>query len=159
MHSQNSPTKVQAAERRTQALELRKAGATYVAIGTALGVSEQRAHRIITAELRRLNARRAEAANEVTRMELERLDALMLAVWQRAKKGELSAVDRVLSIMARRARLLGLDAPEKRELSGKDGQALRFTLEDAVAAEQELEAWRNERQQNPEPGAAAPGGA
>jgi hypothetical protein len=119
--SQSSPRRVQAAERRALALELRKAGATYLAIGRTLGYSEQRAHAIVTAELRRLNAERVEAAAEVARLECERLDALLLAVWPQAKAGDGPAIDRVLSIMARRAKLQGLDMPDKFSRTKPDG--------------------------------------
>jgi len=39
----------------------------------------------------------------------------------------LAAVDRLLKIQERRAKLLGLDAPKKTELSGPDGEPLQFT--------------------------------
>jgi hypothetical protein len=97
------------AERATEALELRKAGLTFKQIGARMGFTEQRAHKLVTEELARLNARRAEDA-AVTRIEVERLDALLAAVWPKALKGDLACIDRVLSIMARRARLLGIDA-------------------------------------------------
>jgi hypothetical protein len=111
--SKNSPRRVEAAERRTRALELRKEGKTFTAIGKELGCSEQRAHKLVTLELQRLNRRRAEQAAEVTRLEVERLDVLLGGVWAKAKAGDAAAIDRVLAIMGRRARLLGLDAPSK----------------------------------------------
>jgi hypothetical protein len=139
--SRSSARRVRAAERRTQALDLRKQGKTFAEIGRELGCSEQRAHAIVTGELQRLNTRRSEQAAEVARLELERLDALLAGVWPAAKEGEGPAIDRVLAIMARRAKLQGLDAPDKRELSGSGGGPLRFAVEDAVAAAQELEDW------------------
>jgi hypothetical protein len=129
-HSKNSKTRIAAAQRHTEALQLRLAGLTYRQIGERLGYTEQRAHRVVTEELARLNAERAEQAAEVTRLELERLDALLAVVWPKAERGEMGALDRVLAIMNRRARLLGLDAPEKRELTGKDGRPLDVRLED-----------------------------
>jgi hypothetical protein len=146
-HSKASAVRIRAAERRSEALRLRKGGTTYAQIGRELGVSEQRAHRIVTQELARLNAERAEQAAEVTRLELERLDVLLAGVWAKAQAGDGPAIDRVLSIMGRRAKLLGIDAPEKRELAGAGGGALRFCLEEAVAADRELEEWQRERQQ------------
>lgn len=157
-HSKNSRTRILAAERRTKALELRKEGRTFAAIARELGVSEQRAHRVITAELQRLNARRAEQAAEVTRLELERLDALLVAVWGKAQEGDTQALDRVLAIMARRTRLLGLDAPRRQELTGGGGGPLRFSLEEALAADKELEGWEHERQQPAGGGPGVPGG-
>jgi hypothetical protein len=107
--SKTSPRRILAAERRTKALALRKAGATFADIGRTLGCSEARAHQIITAELQRLNKERAEQAAEVTRLELERLDAMQLSIWQKATDGDMEAIDRLLKLMARRAALLGLD--------------------------------------------------
>ena len=47
-------------------------------------------------------------------MESERLDALLAALWPAAMAGNCRAVDRCLSVMHRRAKLLGLDAPSRR---------------------------------------------
>jgi len=121
-HSKNSATRIQAAERRTQALALRRSGATYAEIGKKLGCSEQRAHRVVTLELARLNAHRSEQAAAVCRLELERLDELLAAIWPDAKERKPQAIDRVLAIMVRRAKLQGLDAPEKIAPTTPDGQ-------------------------------------
>jgi hypothetical protein len=129
-HSKNSATRIKAAERRTRALELRKQGLSYREIGRELGISEQRAHRVITAELARLNAKRAEQAAEVTRLELERLDSMWAGVWEKAKAGDGPAIDRALAIMGRRAKLLGLDAPDRRELTGAKGGPLSLRVEE-----------------------------
>lgn len=125
-HSQNSPTRIAAAQRHTQALELRLGGATYREIGAALGCSEPRAHQIITEELTRLNTERAETAAEVRRLELERLDALLAGIWPAAQSGDGPAIDRVLSIMGRRARLLGLDVPSKNMVALMSGDHASF---------------------------------
>ena len=45
----------------------------------------------------------------------------------------------------RRCRILGLDAPEKRELTGPNGQPLELTIARVAEAETELEAWRRDR--------------
>lgn len=96
-----------------EALQLRKAGATYEEIGRALGMTRTGAYRAVKRALDELNEKIAEDAAEVLRLELERLDAMLLAVWPKAKQGHLGAIDRVLKIMERRSRLLGLDAPHK----------------------------------------------
>jgi hypothetical protein len=61
----------------------------------------------------------------VRELELTRLDAMLLPLWRRVQAGEEKAIDRALRIMERRARLLGLDAPTRGELSGPEGQAAR----------------------------------
>ena len=102
-----------AAERRVQALELRKAGASYRAIGSKLGTSEAQAHRDVAHELGRLAAEAHDLAADVRTLELERLDVLTLALWKDAKAGNQGAIDRVLKVMERRAKLMGIDAPTK----------------------------------------------
>src|SRR5262249_19647874 len=128
-HSKNSPRRILAAERRTQALNLRKQGLTYARIAEALGISEPRAHRIVTFERQRLNQKRSEAAAEVLRLELERLDAMLAGVWAAAEQGDLASIDRVLRIQERRARLQGLDAPERREVSATGGLTANLVVE------------------------------
>jgi predicted transcriptional regulator len=111
--NKTSETLVKASERASQALELRKAGATYRQIGEAMGFTEQRAHQIVTHELVRLNKDRAESAEGVRTLELDRLDAIFMGQYKQAKAGHQGAVNACLSIMARRAKILGLDAPMK----------------------------------------------
>jgi hypothetical protein len=56
-----------------------------------------------------------------------------------------------LSAARDEAELLNLYPPQRHQLTGKAGGPLRFTLEDAVRADQELEKWQHER---PQPGAS-----
>jgi hypothetical protein len=51
------------------------------------------------------------------------------------------------------------EAIEERRLTGKGGGPLKFSLEDAVAADKELEEWQNERVQPPGDGALPQGGS
>ncbi|MFD5899154.1 hypothetical protein [Streptomyces sp. NPDC060366] len=93
--------------------------------------------------IRALEERRDDQAAEASiyrQEENERLDALLEAIWPRAteptpvyKDGEevgaeidLKAVDTVLKLMDRRAKLMGLDMPQRTELSGPDGGAVPF---------------------------------
>lgn len=97
--------------RRLEALHLRLAGWDYDTIARHLGLRHRSsAYRLVQAALA---ARQREAAPAVRALELARLDALLERVWPRALAGHLPAVDRVLAILDRRARLLGLHAPER----------------------------------------------
>jgi len=104
-------TTEQAAERRIKALEFRKAGASYRAIGSQLGVSEAQAHKDVMRALASLAKQELSSASEYRTMELERLDMAALAVVQRVKQGDLGAIDRWLRIIEARRKLLGIDAP------------------------------------------------
>ena len=112
---------LEARARAIQARDLRKAGAPFAQIGAQMGYSEQRAHQVITKALSNLNLECVEAATEVTRLELERLDSLWLSAWQAVKGGDMQTINACIRIMDRRAKLLGLDAPAKQELTGPEG--------------------------------------
>ena len=50
-------------------------------------------------------------------MEAARLDRLLMDHWGKAIQGDVAATRTVLSIMDRRAKLLGLDAPQRIDLT------------------------------------------
>ena len=54
-----------------------------------------------------------EPTDEARRIELDRLDALQRIYWEPAVEGNLRAADFVLRVIDRRARILGIDAPQK----------------------------------------------
>ena len=106
-----SARRVVATERQRQALELRKAGASYEQIKEKLGYrNKTSAYKAVTSALRKMLK---EPAEEVRSLEAARLDALTVKLWHDALAGQQGAVDRILRIMDRRAKLLGLDAPDK----------------------------------------------
>jgi hypothetical protein len=82
-----------------------------------------------------------ESMDESRQLELMRLDDLQVAVWDRAINGELPAAHCVLKIMDRRAKLLGLDKPEKVEVNNWD-----FNAEDLDAEVQRIVTMMNERE-------------
>ena len=108
--------RVAAHERHLQALELRKAGATYQMIADQLGyASPKGAHKAVRSAMREALSEPAEA---VRQLEALRLDAALLAIWRRVTKGDDKAIDRLLGIMKRRMELFGLAAPRRQEFSG-----------------------------------------
>lgn len=135
-----------AVERQRDALELRKSGLSYDAIATRLGYAHASgAHKAVTLALKRTIQ---EPADELRRVEVERLDAALSAIWKKVLSGDTWAIDRMLKIMERRAALLGLDAPQRREVTGKDGGPMRhehsgpdfsaLTMEEQFALDQML---------------------
>ncbi len=127
-----NPVRIEAYLRAVKALELRKQGLPYRQIAWDLKYSN--ANKAREAVLRILDNGAKEPAEEVRALEIERLDSLLAAHWQRAMISVESARF-VLTVMERRARLLGLDAPSKiditawiREMAIKDG----LDPEDAV---------------------------
>lgn len=95
-------------DKHRQALELRKAGASYEVIAEKLGYSHPSgAHKAVSSALQKTLR---EPADDLRNLELDRMDAMMLALWTQARQGNQGAVDRILRIMERRAKLMGLDA-------------------------------------------------
>lgn len=91
-------------------------GRTQEALAEEYGISQTRISQIIT-EVR--NTLPETDANELRRADLERLDAMLPLNIQMAVNGDKDAVSSVLKIMERRAKLLGLDAPTKQEVTGR----------------------------------------
>ncbi len=112
MTQKANSVKLTARDRRTKALEARKAGYTYQAIGDLLGITKAAAHKTIMVALTEINEKIAETADAVRTIELERLDKLYSVMYVQAVKGNQGAIDRCLRIMDRRAKYLGLDAPK-----------------------------------------------
>jgi len=114
-----SPVRIEARQRRQEALKLRLSGMVMREIGEVLGVSEPRAHQLVSEELNRLREENTELAEQILRLELERLDTLQQGIWNQAIGGHLGSIDHVLQIMARRARLVGIESIATRlEISG-----------------------------------------
>ncbi len=107
--AKTAPTKVPAATRREEALELRASGQSIRAIADKLGVSKSQVQRDIEKELQAAAEGRKKIAGLIIDLELAKLDALEKKAWKHIAAGELSAIDRVLRSMERRAKLLGLD--------------------------------------------------
>ena len=130
-----SPTagrRVTARERELEAVGLRRQGLPYSAIAERLGVAKNTAHRLVVQSLDRTATALGESTAVLREIELERLDDLLAAVWPSAIAGDLPAVAMALRVAERRARLLGLDAPTRQELTGADGGPVTF-LEVATA--------------------------
>ena len=99
---------------------MRRDGKTFLQIGDEIGVTETRAWQLVTEELRRLDDETKETAAEIRRSELLRLDKMLADLsdecsdWTKTNAAgvplPLLAMPKALSVMERRAKLLGLDA-------------------------------------------------
>ncbi len=114
-------------EHQRQALELRRMGLGYEAIGAQLGIGKSQAHRLVQRGLAEARALINTSADELRSEQISRLDAMLTGLWPRARKGEVVAVDRVLKLMERRDKLLGIEAPVRIEATGKDGGPIQVS--------------------------------
>ena len=108
------------AERREQALQLRMGGMSYYYIGQELGVSKSTAYLDVQKAIKEIQERYAEDALTVRTMEIKRLDIMMIGLWEKASSGDNVSIDRVIKIMDRKAKLLGLDAPVKSDITNRN---------------------------------------
>ena len=120
--NQTSPSTIDAKLRAAKALEMRMEGMKFDDIAAELGFSgRQGAYDAVSRELKAITR---EPAEEVLRLDLERLDKMWGIHYLNAQAGDAMALSSCMRIMERRARLLGLDAPSKNEVTGKDGSPI-----------------------------------
>jgi hypothetical protein len=114
---------IERAQRLATIMSLRVQGWSLAAIGQSLSprCSAQAVHKTLKLAIQRTVN---EAVEQVRRLEALRLDELTVGVYEKALGGDLPAIDRTLQIMARRARLLGLDAQPVRSGANEFDQPL-----------------------------------
>jgi hypothetical protein len=115
----SSPAVIARNERAQRAVDMRRAGVSFDAIARALGyASSGHAH---TAFMTYMREYPRESIDDARQVELDRLDQLQAAIWQQCLASGSSnqhwAIDRMLKISDQRARLLGLNAPVRQEVS------------------------------------------
>jgi len=127
--SRTSPRRIEATAKQREALKLRTTGMSFWNIAQQLGWKTAYGAQcaIEAALLKTIQA----PADEQRKLDLVRLDVMLMAVWARVMGGELDAVATALSILTRRAKLLGLDMPIKIENEGDpliDNRSLNITI-------------------------------
>lgn len=111
--------------RQIEALELRKVGFSYRAIGEQLGISHEQAHRDVSNELERLAKLRTDKAEELRELELERLDVILANLMQYflvSPQPQMAMA--MLKVTEQRAKLLGLYAPSEIKIDDWRSQAI-----------------------------------
>ena len=131
------------AERDLRIFKMRQAGVPIAEIARRFGVGSSNVSNSIRRQLGKLNQEALLAYPEVLQMELERLDALQSAIWpltqhreQKMDDGtevsiepDIKAVSTVLSIIDRRAKLLGMEQTNVNvQMDVRDTSPLRAVL-------------------------------
>ena len=111
-------------DRQVKALELRRAGLTYLEISKKMGLVKATVWNLVQDAL---ISTIKEPADAVRALELERLDFITRKLEKRVNDGEDKAINTLLKVMDHRARILGLFAPVT--IQGPDGAAVRFVVE------------------------------
>jgi len=166
----NSARRLAAEIRQRQAWELRLGGATLDEVARALGIVEVANPRAAAADLidawrRKVRTVDVALVNEEREMQASRLDRLLLDLWgnrmrraatsDRDEQGnrtyrsepDLLVFDRILRVLARQARLLGLDDEDTRDESrisilAEQAESIARALDDALVSMQVSEEQR-----------------
>ncbi len=129
------------AQRRTQAIQLRLAGAEWQQIADTLGYSDKAAANKDVTRALEIAAKEQRASAEVLReTELQRLDRMQRGLWTAAIGGDVRSVEAVLRVMDRRMKLLGLDVPPDIEDRMRREMAARVGVQMSVVFGQVLDA-------------------
>ena len=119
MYIGNLDSELKAKDRKLRALELRLSGETFNSIAEKLGyASVSGAYKAVQTALKKTLQ---QPADEVRKMEIERLDSLLSVMWPHRHKPEY--LDRIIKVMERRAKLLGLDAVIRQDIT-TNGESL-----------------------------------
>lgn len=133
-------------ERRLGAYTMRvKSGASYRDIARAYHVDVHTAYSDVQAVQSYFRRTAYESIEDVREQQAARLDMALFAVMPQVKKGDYFAIKSMLAIEKRRSALLGLDAPNRTELTGKNGGPVetenireKWSPEEATARTNEL---------------------
>lgn len=98
-----------------EAFHLRSLSYSYPEIAKILKITPLQAYHCVMRKLKSLQVDFQIASKNVLYLELERLDIMQRALWSKVENGDVSAINTSLKIIERRAKMLGLDAPEKLE--------------------------------------------
>lgn len=136
--------KAEATQRQANAVRLRKEGHSYRDIADLLNCSVSTAFTDVQKALEEIRKQTKEDIETIRSLELERLDMMLSAVNPAAMAGDVKAVLATLKIMERRAKLLGLDAPESINVEAinhteemREMQRLREQIDAAISANPE----------------------
>lgn len=123
-------------DRRTRLIRMRIAGVPFqeIADDPAFGYngSVGAAKKDFSRAIRETQADEQDAADTWRQLELERLDHYLAAMSDKVDKGEPRAIEVALQVGTRRAKLLGLDSPERIEATVTEVAPVDLELRDMI---------------------------
>ena len=127
------------AERMAKSLSLRKKGWSLKRIAEEVGVCQASVGTYLREALTALHQLALNDMDLDRQLELERLDGLYSKLAPGIEAGDPRSVEAALRISGRRAKLLGMDAPIKSEITGADGERLKLEVNLKDLSAEELE--------------------
>ena len=99
-------------------------GLTFEQIAQKLGIKRQSAYALVKKAIENRSAENWERIEEMRQEEVERLRAMLSIAVSAAAKGDLGGVREVRAISDQLAKLQGLYAPVRQEVTGKNGEPI-----------------------------------
>lgn len=103
-------------ERAAEILEKRIQGWTILQLAKHYGVTVGTIEKVLKKDFDRLNKRAKESQDQIRQIHQERLAFMYQCLLPNMAKGHTRAIDMALKILERESKLLGLDAPEKKQV-------------------------------------------
>lgn len=111
-----TPGQLEEAQKRMQIMNLRISGWSMPEISNLLQIPTSETYGIVLQQLQEWTTLTREQTEEMRTLELERLDAFLKNLWPKVVMGSPKAIEVALKITERRAKLSGLDSPEKAQI-------------------------------------------
>jgi len=102
-------------------------GMTYRQMASALGVSLGTICNDVKIIIGRWRKEQTAVADKAQQVDLQRIARAMNAIWERVVKGDDKAINTMVKLMERRAKLLGMDAPTRADIT-TDGDIIRILV-------------------------------
>lgn len=141
MSSNQVPYDIQAIEQQKQRrfiLEARKAGMSHDLIAEELGVTRNYVAVILKKELETQRTLADQGVEELKQLERERLDEVIKSLWPDVQKGKYKAIELLIKVMERRAKMEGIDAPERQVSIDLTSQLERLSPQELLTEAQRL---------------------
>lgn len=113
-----------ALKRKLRAVDLKVENKSYAEIGDDLGISRQAAHKLVMSAIQEEKEELSEKTEHLIVLSNKRLLRLMAKYFPEAEKGDLGAFNAQMKLEERFAKLNGLDAAARTEISGPGGAPL-----------------------------------
>lgn len=163
MANNNSLSREFLSERDLRIFKMRQAGVAINEIARRFNMSSSAVNASIRRQLEKMNREALLAYPEVLRLELERLDALQQSIWPMTQhrrittddgsevsvEPDMKAIQQVLSIMDRRAKLLGMEQNNisiQMDIAATQASPVRSTLSGAAGETVELSTFSPENE-------------
>lgn len=140
------PVRLTREQRRVEALNYRASGYDYREIAQALGVSVKTVYYDVQDALTYLRKYERVLAEDVRALHMNRMSKMVSYLWPAVERGETYSIAQVMNIMAREAKMLGLDAPEQVDINIRR-PLIEATTEELIALAHRL------KEARPVPGA------